>query len=576
MAICKIPRHNGGRAPALGRLIIYLAREEKREIAMFLSANGEPIEVAPTIESMGGYHGRHWHAIVAPSANECRELFSRYGKSIQHAAIEHGKRLSQQLQSLTQDKEPPKFAIHFESIADESFKFHYHYVGTESHALMRGQHGAIQKAWNREWSDRRPVTNWKEHQEFKRARRELRALQKEQRQLDRDRYKALTGASLPKHFMIRLEFSTKERAIIDRRFELETAAINHRYASRGDLNSPANSAEIENAIQRKTAAVQRLQMRGASSDINKTSMVLREKTGRAISLAKRTGRKASVASLNTANSRYAKDLIRKFQEAGGQQKQDSRAVQEGKRIVRPIKGAAVEAAKGITKVGAEITRAAVAASTKLGIRTATATAKLAVGLVLAIPTGGASLSVAAKEAGQDLATGGKEAAQEAGRGIKNSAKEAAVSTARTGLSVGKAVANIGVGSLPGPLRSTVNAGAGAAKTASVVAKNVAKAATQVTKTTVGTATDLIKFDVKGAVKTLAVGSLETSKHLLSAGAAIQIKDIPAPLKIATSTIEKVPIIGVVGTVARLSLEATAAAAAVAKTLKKSASIDLSR
>ncbi|WLT33343.1 hypothetical protein [Geothrix sp. PMB-07] len=552
MAICKPPRHSGGRAPSLGRLISYLAREEKREAVLFLSATGEPIEVASTIDSMGGYLGRYWHAIVNPSVHECQEIYARYGKSIEHAAVEHGKRLALQLHSLTQDKEPPKMTIHFEKVSDDGMKIHYHFVGTETHALMRGPHGAIQKAWDREWSDRRPITNWKEHQEFKRVRSELKELQKEQRQLERDRYKALVGASLSEHFKIRMEFGQKERVIIDRRFDLETAATNHRYASRGDLNSPANVAEIENALQRKAASLQRLQMRGVSSDITKASMVLREKAGRSISVAKRAGKRAATATIGGVNSKIAKDLIRKFQEATQQQHQDPRTIQEGRRISKSVKGVALEAAKGLSRVGAEVAKAATAATTKLGIRTTTAAVKVGAGLALSIPTGGISLKAAAKEAGRDLAEGGKEAGKELAHGAKNAGKEAARSAANTGVSIAKVANNLGLGALPKPMESTVRAGLAATKTTAMAAK------------------DLATLDIQGAAKTLALGGLETSKHLL--GSAVHLKDIPASLKLAISTLEKIPILGLAGTVARLGAEATAAA----NSLPKSSSLELSR
>lgn len=562
MAICKIPRHAGGRAPALGRLITYLAREEKREIAMLLAANGKPIEVAPTIESMGGYHGRHWHAIIALNEHECKELFNRYGKSIEHAAVEHGKRLAQQLMKLTQDKRPPNFAVHFERKPDGELRFHYHFVGVESHAQMRGEYGAIQKAWDREWPDRRPIVDWREHHEFKRVRRELRDLQKEQRQLNRDRYQALVASPLPQHFRVRLDFDRQERVLIDRRFELETKAINHRYASRGDLNTPGNVAEIENALQRKTAAIQRLQMRGVSSDISKTSMVLREKAGRAITIGKRTGQQATTKTVRALNSQVAKELIRKFKEVSQQRNRDPKAIREGQRIARSVKGVALEASKGVARVGAEIAKAAASASAKLAIRSTAATAKIGAGLVLAIPTGGLSLKAATKEAGHDLAEGGKAAGKELVHGAKNTGKEAARSAAKTGMSVARAVNNLSIGALPKHLESAVKAGVGAGKTSAAIAKSLGKAGIEATKTTVSTAKDLIALDLKGAAKTLAVGTLDTGKQLL--GAAAHLKDLPASLKLATSTIEKIPVIGLAGTIARLGAEATAATSSAQK------------
>jgi hypothetical protein len=566
MAICKVPRHAGGRAPSLGRLIAYLAREEKREIALFLAANGKPIEVAPTVESMGGYHGRHWHAIINPNEHECKELFNRYGVSYEHAAVEQGKRLARQLQALTQDKVPVKIAVHFENPT----KFHYHFVGTETHAQMRGEYGAIQKAWDREWPDRRPITNWKEHHEFKRVRKELRELQKEQRQLDRDRYKALVGNSLPNHFKIRLDFDRRERLLIDRRFELETKAINHRYASRGDLNTPGNIAEVENAIQRKTAALQRIEMRGVSSDISKTSTVLREKAGRAISVAKRTGKQAVSKTVSASNSQIAKAIIRKFKEVSHQQSHDPKAIREGQRLAKTAKGVALEAAKGATRVAAEMAKTAASASAKLAIRSTAATAKIGAGLVLAIPTGGLSLKAATKEAGRDLTEGGKAAAKELAHGAKNTGKEAARSATKTGLSLGKAVNNLGISALPEHLQSTIRAGVGGAKTSAAIAKDIGKAGVEAGKTTVSTVKEVVTGDFKGAAKTLLVGTLDTSKHLL--GATVHLKDLPASLKLATSTIEKVPIIGLAGTVARLGAEATAAA----NSLQKSSSLELSR
>lgn len=281
-------------------------------------------------------------------------------------------------------------------------------------------------------------------------------------------------------------------------------------------------------------------------------MVLREKAGRAISLAKRTGQRAATSTISAVNSRIAKDIIRKFQEVNQQQRHDPRAIQEGKRLTRSAKGAALEAAKGVTRVGAEIAKAATAASAKLALRSTTATVKVGAGLALAIPTGGLSLKAAAKEAGRDLAEGGKEAGKELAQGAKTATKQAAKSAARTGSALAKAANSIGLGALPKPLESTVRAGLVAAKTTAVAAK------------------DLVTLDLQGAAKTLALGGIETTKHLL--GSAVHLKDVPASLKAAISTIEKVPIIGLAGTVARLGAETVSAS----NSLQKSPSLELDR
>lgn len=102
------------------------------------------------------------------------------------------------------------------------------------------------------------------------------------------------------------------------------------------------------------------------------------------------------------------------------------------------------------------------------------------------------------------------------------------------------------------MRSTLKAGIEAAKTTAIAAK------------------DLLTLDLQGATKTLAIGGLETGKHLVAS--AVHLKDIPASIKFAISTLEKVPIIGLAGTVARFGAEATAAA----NSIQKSPSIEMER
>ena len=266
-AIIKKAQHRG-KAPFLSVLAAYLAAEDGREACLLMNAAGERIEPEDLVQAFGGDRAEHWHAIVSPTPEDCRVLAERHGGDYQAAALSQGKAMAQRLERDTGQR--VAFAVHFEERAGQPH-FHYHFVGMgEAKVRLYGRSGVIQRAWDRTWEpDRKPIVDWKAHAAFLKTRQELRAVQKQMRDLGQERYRELKAAPPDQKASIREAFKTRELDLIPQRYELEVRAIHHRYAAREDVGSPRHQAELVEALNRRTGAITRAERRGLPWEVLK-------------------------------------------------------------------------------------------------------------------------------------------------------------------------------------------------------------------------------------------------------------------------------------------------------------------
>lgn len=258
--IIKKSQHRG-KDPIARTLFDYLEQEEGREACLLLDASGGPITAEELSREIGGDRAAHWHAIVSPTFQDCAILTGRHGGDRQAAAFAQGKAIAQRLERDTGRR--VAFAVHFEE-RDGKPHFHYHFVGQgEARVRLYGRSGVIQRAWDRTWSsDHKPIQNWQEHRAFKVIREELRAVQREMRNLGEERRQGIAGAPPERKQEVRESFKAGELALVGRRYELEVKAIDHRYAARNDLGSDRHQAELVDAMNRQKGAITRVHQRG--------------------------------------------------------------------------------------------------------------------------------------------------------------------------------------------------------------------------------------------------------------------------------------------------------------------------
>lgn len=499
----------------------YLATDEsrKREKTFMIDVSGKEIDPHEATRRLGGHFAEHWHGIIALSNNECSELTRIYGGDIEKAALEHGRILAARIQRELGVKNAPMIAIHFESSGEEDGRWHYHFVSVDkANTMIFGRTGALQKAWDGETHpNRKPILDWKEHQAFLATRVELREVQKELRELARERYTSIrNGRSAGDKQAIRDAYGQREIALIQRRHALEVKGIDHRYASRGDLGSTAHKAELERSNNRRAAAMDRLANRGQNWHATRN---VKYAAGRSISAAKRTTQRAVGRTGKKALEvlQKAADRVQATAEKGASPRQQRQRIPQE---VLALKGVAQETALGAARTAFEVAKAAANTSAKLAVASAKASVKMTVGLAAAIPTGGASLGKASGEAGRDLAQGAQEAGKEMAKGAKNTAREAG----RTALGSAKALGGAGLQVLPKEAQELVHGGLQAARTGAAVVRKA------------------VTLDVSGAAMEAVTGGLKTAKHV-TAATMEGSKRLPAVVRAPLQLAGKVPLVG---------------------------------
>ncbi|MBL0212260.1 MAG: hypothetical protein IPQ13_15315 [Holophagaceae bacterium] len=166
-------------------------------------------------------------------------------------------------------------------------------------------------------------------------------------------------------------------------------------------------------------------------------------------------------------------------------------------------------------------------------------AQIGIGLVAVVPTLGGSLKAAGKETlmdagsaakdlGQDSIEAGQVTSKHALRGARHMG-EAAVGAVGDGI---RTFGTVGLSVLPRPARHTVLA--------------IKEAA----RTTLATSKDLLCLDLKGAVMSVAEGTLRTGTAVTRS--ILPITELPAVLRVPIKAAEMLPIIGLGVKVAHLA------------------------
>lgn len=303
--IIKESQPRKGKAPIIRTLANYLEKEEGREASILLNSDGNTIDADKMVQEMGGPAGEHWHAILSPDPETCRVLAERHAGDLAAAAKELAAKLSRRLEGENRGR-PVLVAIHLSNRNGER-SFHLHLVGKgKPQTQLYGRNGAIQRAWDREFlSNQRPIVDWKAHASFLRTRADLRAVQKQLRDLGEERRRAISSAPVEQKQAVRESFTDRELVLISKRHELEVKAINFRYQSRDDLGSDRHLAELKGADARRSSALTRATFRGQPQEIVRGHLAAQRATGLAASItsraAKKVGREAS--KVLTANTR---------------------------------------------------------------------------------------------------------------------------------------------------------------------------------------------------------------------------------------------------------------------------------
>lgn len=546
MAMCKAPKHQGGHAPPAGELCRYLVQEEDREQVWTFDGSGKDLDSESMQAQLGGYNAQHWHAIVAPSTNECLALIERYG-SLESAAKEYAKSIGLELTRATRCPRPC-VSIHVERLAGPDLRFHFHYVGKgPCPTRMFGEKGALQRSWDRAWNpDRKPIKDWDCHRQFLAIRAQLREVTREQREVNRARQRNLVTARLPSaKRSIRDQYLGKETGLIHRRHTLERAACDARYGARMDLGGPSHLAELQCIEARKAAALGRISGRTIPRRLHQK---LISRAGRAVSSAKRRAKRVLSHALPISIERLAHRL------AGHTLQNTPKALRpvahqtirvsaEGLRLIksctRRVMKVLIQLIHELIKASYKLAQIGVRASARESARGVKVMAQIGIGLVAVVPTLGGSLKAAGKETlmdagsaakdlGQDSIEAGQVTSKHALRGARHMG-EAAVGAVGDGV---RAFGTVGLSTLPRPARHTVLA--------------IKEAA----RTTLATTKDLLCLDLKGAVMSVAEGTLRTGTAVTRS--ILPITELPAVLRVPIKAAEMIPIIGLGVKVAHLA------------------------
>lgn len=241
------------------------SREEKgRESSTLLDGYGRQLTVEEAIELLGGEDAKYHNSILNFSDADREFLEERFG------GREEAQRAMGLLILERTDAKDGLFAIH--DHGERGWHLHITHPELPTQKLY-GQYGLFQKVWDREMEalrgeGGRPITDWDAHEEFQRSREELSRVQLEQRTLAKDRYMALRATpDQDEKQRIRKDFEARELALIRQRRELELAAAEARYRSRGNQGNASHRIEIERIEARAATAVTRLETRNLGQDL---------------------------------------------------------------------------------------------------------------------------------------------------------------------------------------------------------------------------------------------------------------------------------------------------------------------
>jgi hypothetical protein len=231
--------------------------EKGREKAILCDAYGRNISEYNAIKSFGGEDAKYHNAIAAPSHADQVYLEERFGgrESAQHA-------FAQTLLERTGSRDG-LYSIH--DHGEKGWHIHLSFKG-EPPSHLYGETGMLQKAYDREMEllrgdAGRPITDWEAHARFGGLKKELQEIQKAQRELDRERFRALRNAPADQKLVVRGKYEQGELDLIHRRREVEMQAAEARYQARGQVGCAAHEVEKERVERRAATAVSRMDAR---------------------------------------------------------------------------------------------------------------------------------------------------------------------------------------------------------------------------------------------------------------------------------------------------------------------------
>lgn len=527
--------HGRSKQASFGRRVEYLASDHDRDKAVLLNGRGEEITRRQALEAFGGKEAPYHEVIYAPSGAECRALEERFGSP--EAAQQE---MARQLAGRLSPDHPCLVAVH-----THGDRWHLHMpIQGEAPSRLLGPTGEAQRAWDEVLRATRPrerIVDWEAHQRSETLRDELKGVQREQRQLDRDRYQAIRSERNPaRKLEIAQGFDQRGLDLVVHRHQLEVGCIQARYEARGRAGSWDHRAEVEKADQRRAGGENRIQRRAEQTKerlfsgrgreagkgaARRTDRVLaqgRERTLRAaervVGLAGRMVERGVDTALRGAGvPTEARFLVR-----GG--------MKVGREAVRLTLKTLQVATRAAWKVGME----AAPAAGRQAIRAAKITAQMSVGAILAVPTLGKSLGVAGKETSQDVALAGKDLAKDGvriGQTVAREAGNASTELAQEGL---RSVTSLGMEALPRPMREAARGAIQAGKTAGRVAA------------------DLVQLDPLGAAVNLGKGGLDVvASGARAVGGAAKL---PEAVRMPLALLEKMPVIGLAAKAAKVSAD----------------------
>lgn len=526
--------HGRSKQASFGRRVQYLASDHDRDKAMLLDGRGEEITRGEAVERFGGKDAAYFEVIYAPSEVECRALEERFGGA-EAAQQEMARHLADRM---SPDR-PCLVAVH-----THGERWHLHMpIQGEAPPRLLGSHGEAQRAWDEVLRATRPrerILDWDAHQRSEAVQMVLKSVQREQREVDKERYQAIRAGRNPSQKLeIAQGFDRRGLDLVVRRHQLEVAYIQARYEARGRAGTWDYKVEIEKVDQRRAGGENRIQRRaedtrdrlgsrgrevgkGAARRTDLTLAKGREATLRAADrvagMAERAVECGVDAALRGAGvPPEARHMLRIGMKVG----------QEAMKLTLMTVGAAVRAG---TEIGMEVAPAA----GRQAIHAAKVTARMSVGMALALPTAGVSLGEAARESGQDVAAAGKDLVQDGVRVGQTTMKEvgkAGADLAQEGL---RSATSLGMEALPRPM------------------KEAARAAIQAGKTAVRVATDVVRLDVLGAAGNLGKGGLDlvVSGARMAGGTA----KLPEAVRMPLGLLEKLPVVGLAAKAAKVAAE----------------------
>lgn len=526
--------HGRKQQASFGRRVQYLSTDHDRDKATLLNGKGEEITRGKALEVFGGKDAVYHEVIYAPSEVECRALEERFGGP--EAAQ---KEMARQLASRLSPDRPCLLAAH-----THGDRWHLHMpIQGEAHPRLLGPAGKAQRAWDevlRATQPRERIVDWDAHQRFKELQGGLKGIQREQWQLDRERYHAVRNERNPS---LKLEvarcFDKRSLALVAHRHQLELGGIQAKYEARGRVGSWDHQAEAEKAAQRRARGENRVQRRAEKT---------RERVeGRGLEVGKGAARRTDrvLAQGRERTLRAAErvvGIVGRMVERGvdtglrgaGVPTEARLMVRAGLKVGREAVRLTLKTIEVVARAGWKIGMEAAPAAGRQAVHAAKITAKMGLGAILAIPTLGKSLGVAVKETGQDLATAGKDLLKDGvriGQTVSQEAGKASMDVAQEGL---RSVTSLGMEALPRPI------------------KEAARGAIQVSGAAGRVAADLVQLNPMAAAVSLGKGGLDV---LASGGRALHgVTKLPEAIRVPLVLLEKMPVVGLAAKAAKVTSE----------------------